>query len=400
MSEQKPGRARNADRNPILEQVLSDNSSVVLDVAKRRAKTEGDKPLFACRSLNSTIIFKMPNFDDRSGGGASEDGDWDLAAMLRNKPEPSDRPIETGIFVPYADGDRAAGGVILYVRQRNFEQLMREFLGLNYGTTEGPTKRDRQILERIDEVPSLDPFLLKQALQKDFADIDRAYFDISDAEDAAIRDTISRKVLPIVKKALDGQTSGRAALETFVNAIWNPSAPEASLFVSAFGISASQTQETFEAWRGITYYEWSYGRIVKPIARLLGWIQSERARPLDGQQAGAAVRQQLESMRVTVGRKLSENARAPEKFFRDYSMRHGEFVDRNDPTRFRDFLRTARANYWQLGWSITALIHVVGIFSRAVSRGTDGQVSAEILYNLYRDIDQALQKKQVAPANA
>ncbi len=398
MNEQRPGRAKAAARNPILEQVLSDNSSVVLDVAKRRLKTEGDKPLFACRSLNSTIIFKMPNFEEQESRGGSGDDAWDLAALLRTKTETSDRPIETGIFVPYSLADRAAGGVILYVRQRNFEQQMREFVGLNYSQAEGPTKRDQEILQRIDQVPSLDPFLLKQALQKDFPDIDRAYFDISDAEDAAIRDTISRKVLPIVQKALDGNKSGKAALETFVNAIWNPTAPEASLFVSAFGISASQTQETFEAWRGITYYEWSYGRIVKPIARLLGWIQSERARPIDGQRAGAAVRQQLEAMRVSVGRKLSENAREPEKFFRDYMTRHAEFVDRNDPVRFREFLRTARSNYWQLGWSITALIHVVGIFSRAVTRGTDGQVSSEILYNLYRDLEQALQKKQPTQA--
>ncbi|MBI1243800.1 MAG: hypothetical protein GC202_02250 [Alphaproteobacteria bacterium] len=396
----KSTRPKGEARNPILEQVLSDNSSVVLDVAKRRLRTPDIKPLFACRSLNDTIIFKMPNFEEREARGVSDDDDWNLTAQLQSKPVTTDRPIETGIFIPYSQEDREAGGVILYVRQKNFEALMREFLGLNYKESEGPTKRDKEILQCIDSVPSLDPFLLKQALQKSFSDIDRAYFDISDAEDASIRETISRKVSPIVRKALEGNAGTNSALETFVNAIWNPSAPEAALFVSAFGISASQTQDTFEAWRGISYYEWSYARVVRPISRLLGWFQSEIARPLDGQRAGPAIRQQVEQLRVSVGRKLSENAREPDRFFKNYALRHSEFIDKNDPSGFREFLRTARDNYWQLGWSITCLMHVIGIFSRAMSRGTGGQLDSDALFALYRDLDLAMQKKQSVPGTA
>jgi hypothetical protein len=400
MSGGKATRPKGEARNPILEQVLSDNSSVVLDVAKRRLRTPDIKPLFACRSLNDTIIFKMPNFEEREARGVSDDDDWNLSAQLQSRQATADRPIETGIFIPYSQENREAGGVILYVRQKNFEALVREFLGLNYKQSEGPTKRDTDILNCIDQIPSLDPFLLKQALSKDFADIDRAYFDISDAEDNSIRETISRKVSPIVSKALEGNTSNKAALETFVNAIWNPTAPEASLFVSAFGISASQTQDTFEAWRGISYYEWSYARVVRPISRLLAWFQSENARPLDGQRAGPGIRQQLEQLRISIGRKLSENARAPDRFFKDYALRHSEFINKNDPSRFREFLRTARDNYWQLGWSITCLMHVIGIFSRAMSRGTGGQLDSDALFALYRDLDLAMQKKQSMQASA
>jgi hypothetical protein len=394
MNETKRSRSKSDARNPILEQVLSENSSIVLDVAKRMATAKDQKPLFACRSLNATVIFKMPNFSVDEGGAVAGADEWDLSAQLTSAVVSADRPVETGIFIPYSLAQREAGGVVLYVRQRNFEALMREFLGVNYQQTEGPTKRDQAILEKIDGIPSLDPFLLKQALYKEFPDIDAAYFNITDAEDKAVRDTISRKVMPIVQKALQGGTSAKAGLGKFVDAIWNPAAPEATLFVSAFGISASQTQETFEAWRGITYYEWSYGRIIGPIGRLLGWYRSERSKPTDGQRIGASMRQQLEMLRVSSGRKLSAQARAPDQFFRDYAMRHAEFVDKNDPSKFREFLRTAGASYWQLGWSITALTHVIGIFSRAAARGADGCMTAETLFELYRDIDLALMKNQ------
>ena len=71
MTAGKSMRPKSEGRNPILEQVLSDNSSVVLDVAKRRMRTPDIKPLFACRSLNDTIIIKMPNFEEREARGAS-----------------------------------------------------------------------------------------------------------------------------------------------------------------------------------------------------------------------------------------------------------------------------------------------------------------------------------------
>ncbi len=394
MNDPKRPRTKTSARNPILEQVLSENSSVVLDVVKRMATAKDKKPLFACRSLNATVIFKMPNFSFGEGTAAGGANEWDLVAQLTAGVVSIDRPVETGIFIPYSQIQREAGGVVLYVRQRNFEVLMREFLGVNYQQTEGPTKRDIAILEKIDSIPSLDPFLLKQALYKEFPDIDVAYFCITDAEDKAVRDTISRKVTPIVEKALQDATSTKAGLGRFIDAIWDPTAPEATLFVSAFGISASQTQETFEAWRGITYYEWSYGRIIEPIGRLLGWYRSERSKPTDGQRISSSVRQQLDTLRISSGRKLSAQARAPDEFFRDYAMRHAEFVGKNDPSKFREFLRTASANYWQLGWSITALTHIIGIFSRAAAKSVDGCMMSETLFELYRDIDLVLLNSQ------
>jgi hypothetical protein len=381
-------------RNPILDQILSENSSVVLDVAGRSAKVEPNPQLFACRALNTTIIFKLPSFDINEGAASAEGNEWDLASLLIRREGFTQRPIDTGIFIPYSAKDRQAGGVVLYVRQKNFGALVHEFLGLNHHVNDAPTKRDLDILDRIDRIPSLDPFLLKLTLEKQFPDIHSVFYDITEVEDTAVRDTITRKVVPIVRKAVDKGTSEEGGLSRFINAIWDPGAAEAALFVSAFGISTSQTHETFEAWRGISFYEWSYARLVRPVGKLLSWIQSDLAKPTDGQRIGSSMRQQLEALRVSVGKKLSNNARSPDQFFRDYARRHDEFVTKSDPTRFREFLCSAKKSYWELGWSITALTHAIGIFSRAIARGSSGQLPAEVLYELYRDLDLALLKNK------
>jgi hypothetical protein len=385
---------RSDTRNPILEQILSDNSSVVFDVAARAARAQSRPQLFGCRALNSTTIFKLPNFEINSLESRSENAEWDLAALLNPRGQALQRPIETGIFIPYSIKDRGAGGVILYVRQRNFGPLVKEFLGLNHDVSEGPTKRDIDILEKIDGIPSLDPFLLKLTLEKPFPDIDRIFFDISDFEDAAVRETIAKKVVPIARKALGKEDASKDGISNFVDAIWDPAAPEARLFVKAFGISDAQATETFEAWRGISFYEWSYGRLVQPIAKLLGWLKSELAKPTDNQRIGSHQRQQIETFRSAIGHRISANAKAPDQFFRNYNASHQDFVNNGDPTRFRKFLQEARASYWELGWSVTALTHAIGIFSRAMARGSGGQLTAEVLYTMYRDLDLALLKNK------
>jgi hypothetical protein len=65
----------------------------------------------------------------------------------------------------------------------------------------------------------------------------------------------------------------------------------------------------------------------------------------DGQRIGSSMRQQLEALRVSVGKKLSNNARSPDQFFRDYARRHDEFVTKSDPTRFRESLLARIASY-------------------------------------------------------
>jgi hypothetical protein len=113
MSDLKRARTKVNARNPILEQVLSENSSVVLDVAKRMAMANDKKPLFACRSLNATVIFKMPNFSFSQGAAAGGVNEWDLAAQLMGGLVSIDRPVETGIFIPYslfADPARSGWG--------------------------------------------------------------------------------------------------------------------------------------------------------------------------------------------------------------------------------------------------------------------------------------------------
>ena len=72
------------------------------------------------------------------------------------------RAIATKVIVPFEKNDLRSGGKSFMVGQRGYEELARE-VG-NYGDGRS-AERDLRVLELIDHIPSLDPFLLREHLR-------------------------------------------------------------------------------------------------------------------------------------------------------------------------------------------------------------------------------------------
>src|SRR5262249_39525748 len=152
----------------------------------------------------------------------------DLDQLQSNK---GARPIETGLFVPYDVKDPARGGYAIYLRQANYSHLLRELLGVDI---ENATQvaNDVDILNMIDELPQLVPFLLKESFGLAGIKVSPRYFEITPKEEREIRELIQDKILPIVGTALGVRSRLDLINKSkgFLEAIWDPSLPEASLF--------------------------------------------------------------------------------------------------------------------------------------------------------------------------
>ncbi len=119
-----------------------------------------EKPFFLNRILNASIIVKhriRPH-----------------EAELFSKP----RATATKIMAPIDVGDLKLGARFLMVGQKDFDQSADEM----FGQAVKPGSRDRQVLELIDELPSLDPFLVREHLKRHGIEPARGYFAISDAD--------------------------------------------------------------------------------------------------------------------------------------------------------------------------------------------------------------------------
>ena len=326
-----------------------------------RPESDTRPGIFKTPSLNRIIIFKYPNFHTPSGTQPAAASVIGSPAVLD---QTSDyRPIETGIYVPYDAAQVELGGHGIYLRQRNYNELLQRFLGIDAGAKSGDVARDLSVLSLIDEIPSLDPFLMRQSLCSAYSDIDEQLFEIGQAEFAAIKQIITSKLTPIIARALEG--TGRAGridqTQKFIDSLWDPKFTDASLFVQAFGIQAESAPQILHALKGISFYEWVISRQSRMVADFLIWLRSKDSRPFDLHRNGMEADAHL-MFRDSLGKRLQSTCQDAGRVFRMHNDSHKSFLSESNPKPYRDFLGEVTRYFWMLGHCATAMSNICYLF--------------------------------------
>ena len=358
--------------------ILNGGSGVALHLIKRKQE-DPLAALFDKTTLNSAIIFKYPNFEIDL---AELDGfDFGEESPFQN----NERPVETGIYIPYDENHVAAGGSAIYLRQRGYGRLLHEMMGLVL-KMDGPDGLDLHRLILLDTTPSLDPFLLKNAFDRSNFGYSGNVFDLSAAEEIEIKKLIvdrTKKIvvfaLGIEDEALGGKDEQKS--KRFVDAIWDPSLPEARVFVEAFRIPADEVEKVFSGWKGVSYYQYVFSKNINGLRNLSTWFRTKASRPLDAA-ANAAYMENLEMQKRQVFRKYERLLKNTLGIFREYDGAYETFYVDRDPRALREFLRTAQQRYWVLGFACSALFHSVNILERQLTQSNGGRLTYEQISEL------------------
>ncbi len=370
-------------RSPLLHQILHGGGGVALNLLQHAARDSGHT-FFENAALNQSVIFKYPRFEYE----LENDSEVDYATQ--NKWLSICRPIETAIYVPQMLEAPERGGYAIYMRQRNYPDLIREHIGIEIDDVLSPSDGDIVKLKIIDEIPSLDPFLLKATFDQYRIEIPPAFLRLARDEEIIIKTMITQRIMPVVARALDLDRSDiQKHCEKFVQAIWNPGLPEASLFTEALRLDRRQAAPVFIAWKGITFYQLQFERGIAKIRDILQWLTGVSAVPYDIH-LHMIHREQHEMFKATVERKLRNAVSKVEQVLRNYDFAYGTLVNGNDPLPFRNFLITANARYWVLGYCCMCMNHCRNIFERAMSRSNLGRLSFVQFGQLLSNMDTVL----------
>ncbi|ALG71060.1 hypothetical protein VY88_03500 [Azospirillum thiophilum] len=371
--------------SPILEQILYGGSSVSMNLIAITREIPEEQRMFKAQGLNNSILFKYPSFDDRDDDGGdpiAEDEEM----------EGGERPVETGIYVPHNARSPEAGGVAVYLRGRNSAALLEEQFGIKHGPKENGIIGDMKMLSMIDDVPSLDAFLLKTCFEAEKVNVDPRHWLISNEEDHQLRRLIRARIEPIVRKALSGSQGSAQSVERFLEAIWNPNLEEAGLFVSAFGIERSEADTIFSAWKGTTFYEYQLRRIAPRARTILTWLKSRDCIPVDIRMHKPYETQLLMHIEK-VGKLLETTLLDIRTILSDYETSFSSFMN-GQPEPFRDYLRSIRSRYWLLGYCVSALTSVAHLDARCMKNTPSRKLYFEGLQKLLRQFDVALDRRR------
>jgi hypothetical protein len=348
--------------SPILDQICGGGSETTLNLRESSRKATGGK-MFRLASMNDIVIFKYPNFDDRLlDAGARK------AQEKKAQGQQFRKPIETGIFIPHDGNNLRRGGYAIYLRQKNWNELLKRHLGLEVEATGDNYAIDVKTLNAIDRIPSLDPFLLKSALAFRNGDIDPAYFTIREDEEAAVREVIAEKLRPVVARAFALSDAGEIETRTarFIDSLWDPSQREGVELLKSLGMAETDTSGVIEGWKGIGFYKVAIGRTREGVRGLSTWLKSKHSLPEKGRLSQSDI-EQAAMLRDAVLSKLRIVIANVDDVFKKYDSSHATLLAEGNPAPFRRFLENVNAHYWTLGYCSMALRHSVSIFQRYLS---------------------------------
>lgn len=378
-----------------LRETLSSGASRILNAAEitRRleddARTAGAEPprqlLFTHRGLNRAVFIKRPkeiappSSSPLVASAEILDGGELRTISLDTHVRVEKGDIATVVYIPYDADNIAGGGSSFELGGRGRTQALLDVTGFDARADSEAARRDLRVLDLIEDLPSLDPFLLKDRIAAEGVPVPEAYFTIPEAEFEEIKRYILTKFRPITERVVD-PASGNAAhtTEQFILKLWEARDLDyLQPITKVFRIDPEQAAEIYYSWKGVTYYEYQYKRGQKTLLGFAEWLH---ARAVPSNYVKAAQREALTIAAREVASAFARHLRNSSDILRIYNQSYEDlFVKGGDARPFIAFLRDSASLFWDIAASISALNHGVAVWRQKTRHAEEGRLTAEEL---------------------
>ena len=325
----------------------------------------GERPFFHSSMLNRSIIVKHRLRRD----------ELDLFRTPRH--------VATKVILPLDHADLRIGGRSFFVGQHDYNRLVTET------SLQGEAKglRDDRLLQHLDSLPSLEPFLLRERLREAGYLPAQCYFDLTEADARRMYGFLREELTPLIGASFrDEDEIQRKTGKLASKILANTNDVELEPLRLALGMSQSEFAEGVFCWKGYVYYKWRMSELlprVRPVARAIGQVQPRESLDKDAQIY-------IASSRRTLKRHVAEVCGATHAALRLYDDAFADLTQKGQPRAFREFLLRAPEMFHELGERLGALEHIVSFWRYRFPDGEASVVGAEELRDIFMDFETGL----------
>lgn len=334
-----------ASNDRYLKPMLDAGSSRVFncnDISRKLAREPSEKSkFFAIPRLHSLVLIKETDIHDA------------------RRPASKNPIVSTKLYFPYNGDDVYEGGRSVFLHHPQLISVLREQLGLGSATvTQEQILRDLKILRILDRLPSLDGFLMRNALEQENIAVGDGYFEIPEEERVAIVQYIRTKLEPLVQAAFGHESATTGKVSQLIDKLWEAKDKEALRpLIEAFRFPEDEALTIFGSWNGITYYTFEYARAKERRESFARWLRDDAiprnfATEKDLGHIGGLLKQTVQRLR--------HHWSAVEDISRKYETLYARFLTESGGVAdFISFLRGSRALYWRMGDSLSKMNHAI-----------------------------------------
>lgn len=321
-----------------------------------------ERPFFRNPLLNRSIIVKhrlRPNEIDTFADG---------------------RAGGTKVILPIDPNDLRSGARSFFIGQIGYEDILEDILAGS-----GGTMGDDQLLELLDALPSLDPFLMRERLAKNGFHPARCYFEITDADTQRMFDFVRKEVAPLIGLTFDDVRveSNAKTAKLAAKILANSSDVELEPLRQGMGIDQASFDEGMFCWKGFIYYKWVLSALSPEVRPISNEIASIRANGPANDDEKAYIL----AARARLSRAVALACDTVLKTLKIYDDAYADLTRNGQPTAFRAFLLRAPSLFNELGERLGAVQHIVSFWRYRFPAGARVQIGAEELVDLLSDFE-------------
>jgi hypothetical protein len=325
------------------------------------------QPFFKSRALNGAVLLKhrlRPDERQLMGGA---------------------RPSATKIILPFVRSELHLGGRSLFVGQPGWAQMLSDVCA------HGPDGvRDIGVLQALDELPSLDPFLLREHMKRRGFDIARCYFAISTNDLAQMQAFVSNEINKLMALAFqDGDGKSGKLVELLLSAENDDRLEPLRLTLRLEG---EAYREGVFSWRGFLYYKWVLSHLWPKLEAVIAELpQMKVVGPRD-----AEMLRYLAEGRARLQARIEAQRRNVLKTLQVYDNAFKALTVNQDPVTFRDFLLKAPDMFLMLGERIGVISHIASFWRFRFPAGGPLKVELDEAVDIVQEFEAGLAEPQPA----
>lgn len=345
------------------------STSRVLNLAALAQRNAGNpehaqNPFFTAATLNGSVIVRHRLRDQEREA-------FDQVRFTATK-----------LIIPFERSDLGLGGRSLFVGERGwldtFEELRGDFPDF---------ARDVAVLEAIDELPSLDPFLLREHMRRRGFDMSSTHFEISAPDLVKMQRFVGSEIAKLIELAYRGAEGQEGNISRLVEALLSSRTDERlEPLRQTLRLERENYKEGIFAWKGFLYYKWVLNTLWANIRDVFSELGRVRViGPVDSETAS-----ELESLKQRLRQKMERQVKSVMNQLGVYDEVFQQLTVEGNALAFRDFLLKSPDMFLSLGEGCGLVSHIATYWRYQFPRGRPLAANILQLMDMLQDFELSL----------
>jgi hypothetical protein len=294
------------------------------------------------------------------------------------------QPVATKLILPIDPDNLALGGVTFMLGERQASRILRDKLGLNRATGDSRVQRDLKILDILDSLATLDPFIVRERFAVDGVDLPEAFSAFNLHGDNSLYEYMKSQLLPLVRLAMAGSKTNDRALERLLDEIFVESHNSKADFLrEALKIDADKWPAALYVWKAALFYEYRAKSFEPRWRRFIESLQSAKLYGFSTLAPAEIVLRLRVDLMDRALRTKGHLDRLLESFNQAFRQ---DLIGQGTPESFREYLMTLNDKLYNFGVAYGVLEQIVGYWEYwFIARGANA-IPAEFFMDICRDL--------------